>query len=239
MTDHNESPFSRTEALLGPEGISRLQQATMAVFGLGGVGGSCAEALARCGVGRLILVDHDRVQPSNLNRQVIALHSTVGMLKTEALTNRLLDINPGLRIEAHPIFYGPDSQDQLNLTRCDAVIDCVDTLEAKLLLALKAQEADYIFLSAMGAGYRQNPLAFCFADIHETKTCPLARRMRKACRERGIDKLRVLYSEEEPLPRKTATQLLRPPPGSLPFVPPVAGLALAGEAVRLLLLKQA
>ncbi|MDD4080447.1 MAG: tRNA threonylcarbamoyladenosine dehydratase [Eubacteriales bacterium] len=233
----HESPFSRTEALLGQEGIRLLQNATMAVFGVGGVGGSCAEALTRCGVGRLILVDNDRIQPSNLNRQVIALHSTLGMLKTEAMRARLLDINPELKIDTYPFFYSPETQDMVPLDSCDAVIDCVDTLEAKLLLAKKAQTDDYIFLSAMGAGFRQDPLRFRFADIYETKSCPLARRMRKACRERGIKSIRVLYSEEEPMPRKTDPGMLRPPPGSLPFVPPVAGLALAGEAVRLLLQK--
>ncbi len=235
--DPHDSPFSRTEALLGKESVRMLQNCTMAVFGIGGVGGSCAEALARCGVGHLILVDFDHIQPSNLNRQVIALHSTLGMLKTEALRTRLLDINPDLKIDAYPVLYGPETQDMVPLDNCSAVIDCMDTLAAKLLLTQKAQIADFIFLSAMGAGFRQDPLRFRFADSYETKSCPLARRMRKACREHGIKRLRVLYSEEEPMPRKTNPGMQRPPPGSLPFVPPVAGLALAGEAVRLLLLK--
>lgn len=233
-----EGPFSRTEALLGTEGVQKLRRSALAVFGLGGVGGSCAEALARAGVGRLILVDHDRVQPSNLNRQAAALHSTLGMRKVDALGKRLLDINPDLRIDAYPVFYSRDSESSVPLNDCDGVIDCMDSLEAKLLLAEAAQQADFFLLSAMGAGNRQDPLRFRFADIYATHTCPLARRMRKACRERGIASLRVLYSDEEPMAPKT-DQGSNPRPilGSLPFVPPAAGMALAGEAVRLLLLR--
>lgn len=226
---------SRTQLLLGAEAIQKLKNAAMAVLGLGGVGGSCAEALARCGVGRLILVDHDTVQPSNLNRQVIALHSTLGMTKTEAMKNRLLDINPDLLIDAFPVFYEAETASSIPLDQCHVVIDCMDTLEAKLLLAKQAQDTGFILLSAMGAGNRRDPLQFRFADIHGTSVCPLARRMRKACREQGIQQLRVLYSTEVPLLPKTDQGMNRPPIGSLPFVPPVAGMALAGEAVRLLL----
>lgn len=233
--NENESPFSRTEALLGKDGIRRLSRATIAVFGLGGVGGSCAEALARSGVGHLILVDHDRVQPSNLNRQAIALRSTLGMLKTEAAKARLLDINPELVIDVFPLFYDRDTADAVPLAGCDIVIDCMDTLEAKLLLAQTAQAAPFTLLSAMGAGNRLNPQRFRFADIYDTKVCPLARRMRKACRERGILRLRVLYSDEEPVPVRAAPGQPRPVVGSLAFVPPSAGMALAGEAVRLLI----
>ncbi len=199
------------------------------------MGGSCAETLARFGVGRLILVDHDRVQLSNLNRQVIALYSTLGQLKTEATGARLRDINPAVRLDLCPVFYNRKTADSVPLDAADAVIDCVDTLEAKLLLAEKAQAGSFILLSAMGAGNRQDPLRFRFADIYQTQVCPLARRMRKACRERGIQRLRVLYSDEEPMPLNIKNASSRPTPGTLSHVPPVAGMALAGEAIRLLL----
>ena len=237
MTDHHEGPFSRTERLLGSDALRKLQGSTAAVFGLGGVGGSCAEALGRAGIGRMLLIDHDIVQPSNLNRQVLALHSTLGKRKAEVMAERLLDINPSLQIEVFPVFYSSQTAHLVPLEACDVVIDCVDTLEAKLLLAARSEEKGFLLLSAMGAGNRQDPLRFQFADIYDTSVCPLARRMRKACRERGISRLRVLYSTEEPLSLKTNQGTVRPSPGSLPFVPPVAGMALAGEAVRLLLLK--
>ena len=237
MNINQESPFVRSASLLGEEAIEVLHRSTVAVFGLGGVGGSCAEALARSGVGRLILVDHDIIQPSNLNRQLIALRSTLGQSKVQVMASRARDINPAIKAEPYPVFYSQDTAESIPLDSCDAVIDCVDTLEAKLLLAQKAQDMGFILLSAMGAGNRQNPMGFKFADIYETSVCPLARRMRKACRERGIPSLRVLYSTEEPMPIKTNQGTVRPSPGSLPFVPPAAGLALAAEAVRLLIRK--
>ncbi|MGI6686882.1 MAG: tRNA threonylcarbamoyladenosine dehydratase [Christensenellales bacterium] len=232
-----ESPFARTASLLGEEAIQLLQRKTVAVFGLGGVGGSCAEALARSGIGRLILVDHDIIQPSNLNRQVVALHSTLGQPKAQVMAARVRDINPAIQADPYLIFYHQETADSIPLETCDAVVDCVDSLEAKLLLARQAQEMGFILLSAMGAGNRQDPMGFKFADIYETSVCPLARRMRKACREQGIPSLRVLYSTEPPLSTKTDQGMLHPSIGSLPYVPPAAGMALAGETVRLLLLK--
>lgn len=230
-----DSMFTRTRAVLGPEALDTLKKAHVAVFGLGGVGGSCAEALARGGVGRLTLVDHDVISLSNLNRQTLALRSTLGQQKAEVCKARLLDINPDLIIHALPLFYDADQQEAIDFSTLSAVADCVDTLSAKMLIAKKAQEAGVPLVSCLGAGNRLDATMLCFADIYDTAICPLARRMRKACREAGLEKLRVLYSRETPVTAVLSDENGRHPPGSVSFVPPVAGIIIAGDLIKTLL----
>ena len=230
--------FTRTIALIGQAAFERLQEAKVAVFGIGGVGAACAEALVRSGVGTVALIDHDLVTPSNINRQLIALHSTLGQEKAWACKQRLLDISPEAKILAYPFFYSESTQENLNMADFDAAADCMDTLSAKLLLAAKAPQNNCYLVSCMGAGNRLDPGKFRFADIYQTKVCPLAKRMRKACRDQEIPALRVLYSEEEPVKAETASQNGRHPPGSMAFVPPVAGMMIAGEIVRHLIARQ-
>lgn len=223
-----ESWYERTEQLLGSEGIERLAKARVAVFGVGGVGGYVVEALARCGVGALDLIDNDVVMPGNLNRQIIATVSTLGKAKVEAARDRIRDINPDCRVSIHRIFYLPDTAERFDFRRYDYVVDAIDTVSGKLMLAEQAGEAGTPIISAMGAGNKLDPTAFRVADIYETKVCPLARVMRRELRKRGIPSLKVVYSEEEP---RSAGAV----PGSVSFVPSVAGLILAGEVVKDLL----
>lgn len=237
MTDEGISreAFSRTATVIGEEALDRLHGCRVAVFGLGGVGSACAEALARGGIGHLALIDHDRVKPSNLNRQLIALRSTLGMGKAEVTEKRLLDINPELDIKTYPLFYGDETEGAVDLSRYDAVADCVDTLGAKLLLARKAGEMGWYLLSCMGTGNRLDPGRLRFADIYRTDACPLARRLRKACRDAGIPALRVLYSDEAPVRILAGHENGRHIPGSVSFVPPVAGMMMAGDIIRFLI----
>jgi len=223
--------FARTIALIGPEAFERLQAARVAVFGLGGVGAACAEALARSGVGTLALVDHDVISPGNINRQLIALNSTLGQQKTSACAIRLRDINPEINVIEHPVFYTQDTAGAIHLEDFDAVADCVDTLAAKVLLAQLAPQAGAYLVSCMGTGNRLDPGKLIFDDIYRTDTCPLARRMRKACRVSGIKSLRVLFSREEPLRVITQAEQGRHAPGAMAFVPPVAGMMMAGDIV--------
>ena len=230
--------MSRTAMLLGREAVERLEQATVAVFGLGGVGSYTAEALARAGVGRLILVDGDTVSDSNRNRQLIALCSTVGQPKAEVMARRVRDINPACRAEAHTVFYLPGEGQGL-IDGCDFVADAVDTVAAKLALAVYAKEHAIPIISSMGTGNKLHAELFEIADIRETSVCPLCRVMRKELKARGIEHLKVLYSKEIPLkPADDENDLRstgRPTPGSVSFVPPVAGLLIAGEVIRDLL----
>ena len=224
--------FSRTALLLGEDALRRLASCRVAVFGVGGVGGYCVEALARSGVGALDLIDSDTVSESNLNRQIIALHSTV-----EVARERVLDINPDCRVTVHPVFYLPEARDRFNFSDYDYVADCIDTVKGKLALIEQAQEAGTPVISAMGAGNKLDPSRFEVADIYETSVCPLARVMRLECRRRGIDRLKVVYSKEPPLhPQGAApmkgTAVGHPAPGSVAFVPSVAGLIMAGEIIR-------
>ena len=212
--------LARTALLLGEEALEKLKNARVAVFGVGGVGGYCVEALARSGIGALDLIDSDTVALSNLNRQIIALRSTVGRLKVEVAAERVRDINP----------------DRFDFRAYDYVVDCIDTVKGKLALAEQAQEAGTPIISAMGAGNKLDPTRFEIADIYETSVCPLARVMRTECRKRGIRRLKVVYSRETPLaPRDTGSNEKKgahPAPGSIAFVPSVAGLILAGEVIR-------
>lgn len=229
-----DETFSRTERLLGAEAMARLRKARVAVFGIGGVGGYAAEALARCGVGTLDLVDSDTVALSNINRQIIALRSTVGMLKVDAAKARILDINPEAAVNTWPVFYLPETADRFDFARYDYIIDAVDTVAAKLSLAEAARDVGVPLISAMGAGNKLDPTAFEVADISKTTVCPLARVMRRELKKRGIHHLKVVYSREEPLspaPAKT-DEGRRSVPGSIAFVPPVVGLILAGEVIK-------
>ena len=230
--------FARTERLIGRAALARLSQCRVAVFGLGGVGGMAAEALARSGVGTLALFDHDRVSLTNLNRQVIALHSTLGQHKTEAMARRLLDINPALRLELFPLFYLPETAAQVDLSSYDYIVDAVDTVTAKLTLAQEAGRAGVPIISALGAGNRLDPSLLRIGDLYETAVCPLARVMRKAARQRGIERLTVAYSLEPPLVPEESREApsaglpRRDTPASASFVPPAMGLLIASRVVR-------
>jgi len=231
-----ETPFSRTELLLGAEAMARLRASRVAVFGIGGVGGHAAEALVRSGVGAIDLVDSDQVSVSNLNRQLFALRSTIGMDKVDAAKARLLDINPDLIVRTHKCFFLPETADQFDFAAYDYILDCIDTVTGKLQLAEAAHRAGTPMISSMGAGNKLDPAAFEVADIYETSVCPLARIMRKELRKRGIPALKVVYSREEAMePLEKAEpdrQGRRALPGSVAFVPPVAGLIMAGEVVK-------
>lgn len=227
--------FSRTALLLGDEALSRLKNVRVAVFGVGGVGGYAVEALARSGVGALDLIDNDTVAQSNINRQIIALNSTVGQFKADVAAKRVLDINPECKVRAVKVFYMPESADKFDFTQYDYIIDAIDTVKGKLALARQAQDAGTPIISCMGAGNKLDPTSFEVADIYDTSICPLARIMRKECRARGIRHLKVVYSKEMPVrPVKKCEEqtVRRDTPGSVSFVPSVAGLILAGEVVK-------
>lgn len=232
-----EEQYSRTAMLLGEEGIARLQRARVAVFGLGGVGGYVVEALARAGIGQLDLIDKDTVSISNLNRQILATHATLGMEKTQAARLRVAEINPDCQVRTHSLFYLPDTAGEFDLGQYDYIVDAVDTVTAKLTLVQKAAEAGTPIISSMGTGNKLDASAFRVADISKTSVCPLARIIRKELGKRGIRHLKVVYSQEE-ASRPTgwedaaAAEGKRQIPGSLPFVPGAAGLILAGEVIK-------
>lgn len=231
-----EEPFSRARMLLGDAAMETLRGAAVAVFGLGGVGGTAAEALGRAGVGRLALFDPDRVALSNLNRQAAALHSTLGRLKAEVMRDRLLDIYPEADVTAHPIFYAADNADDVDLTGFSYIVDAIDTVSSKLLLIQRAKEAGVPMISCMGTGNKLDPSRLRVADLADTRVCPLARVMRRELKKRGILHLQVVYSDEPPrvpsYEEGDAVPVRRRPPGSVSFVPPAAGLLLAGAVVR-------
>ena len=232
-----EEQFSRTAMLLGEEGVERLKRARVAVFGLGGVGGFVVEALARAGIGQLDLIDKDTVSTSNLNRQLLATHSSLGMLKTEAARLRAAEINPDCQVRTYPLFYLPDTASQFDLGQYDYLVDAMDTVTAKLTLAQQAAEKNVPLISCMGTGNKLDASAFRVADISKTSGCPLARVMRKELGKRGIKHLKVVYSQEEPMKptdweEEAAATGKRQIPGSLPFVPGTAGLILAGEVIK-------
>ena len=227
--------FSRTALLLGEEGVHRLTEARVAVFGIGGVGGYAAEALARSGVGTLDLIDKDTVSLSNINRQIIALHSTVGRYKVDVMKERILDINPMAKVNTRACFFLPETAGQFDFSQYDYVIDAVDTVSAKIQLICQAREAGVPVISSMGAGNKLDPGRFEVADIAQTSVCPLAKVMRRELKKRNISGVKVVYSKEEP--RKPLSQVRdaesgKTVPGSLAFVPSAAGLILAGEVVR-------
>lgn len=236
--------LARTRILLGDAGLERLGNAHVAVFGLGGVGSFCAEALARAGIGALTLVDDDRVTATNLNRQLVALHSTLGQSKAQVMASRVLDINPACRVRPVELFYGAQTADRLPLGGLSYIVDAVDTVSAKLLLAQNGEAAGVPVISAMGTGNKLDAAGFRVTDIYDTDICPLARIMRKELRRRGVAQLKVVYSPDPPRTKGGAPETGdtdtsrpgrpadRPVPGSVSFVPPAAGLMLAGEVVR-------
>ena len=238
--------FIRTRLLVGDEPLDRLKKAKVAVFGVGGVGGYCVEALARSGIGTLHLYDDDTVSESNLNRQLAALHSTIGQSKAEVMVRRVQDINPDCAVRSFRMFYLPENADKVNLAQYDYIIDCIDTVTAKLELVTRCSTLQVKIISAMGTGNKFDPSAFVVTDISKTQGCPLARTMRKELRRRGIHHLKVVYSTERPTsplrsadcedPEDTGTRpastARRDTPGSMPFVPAAAGLLLASTVVR-------
>ena len=227
--------FTRTERLLGADAMERLAASRVAVFGVGGVGGYAVEALARSGVGTLDLIDNDKVCESNLNRQIIALHSTLGQYKVDAAAQRARDINPDITVNAHKLFYTPETAGELDFRSYDYMIDAIDTVTGKLDLAVKAQEYQIPVISSMGAGNKLDPGRFVVTDLAKTTMDPLARIMRKELKKRGIRHLKVVYSTEKPMPVEpveTEASLRRTTPGSTAWVPAAAGLMLAGEVIR-------
>lgn len=222
--------FSRTELLLGKEAMDKLSDARVAVFGIGGVGGYVCEALVRSGVGAFVLIDDDKVCLSNLNRQIIATQKTIGRYKTEVMKERILEINPDAKVTIHNCFFLPENAENFPFAEYDYVIDAVDTVTAKIALVMKAQENDVPVISSMGAGNKLDGSRFLVADIYQTKMCPLAKVMRRELKKRGVKKLKVVYSEEEPI-RHEGTER-GDIPGSVAFVPSVAGLIIAGEVVK-------
>lgn len=220
-----DAMYERTALIIGEEGVNKLCNSRVAVFGVGGVGGYVAEALARAGVGSLLLVDNDVVSESNLNRQIIALRSNIGRLKTECMKERIADINPDAKVDIVSMFYLPENADSIDLSGCDYVVDAIDTVTAKLELIGRCKNKGIRIISSCGTGSKLHPELFKITDIYKTSVCPLAKVMRKELKERGIDSLKVLYSEEIPITRDR-------PPGTLSYVPSMAGLMIAGEVIR-------
>jgi len=242
--------FSRTQLLLGEEAMEKLKNSTVAIFGIGGVGSYVAEALARCGIGSFVLFDDDKVCLTNINRQIIATRKTIGRKKVEVMAERIMDINPKAKVETNACFYMPDNADDYDFTKYDYIVDAVDTVTAKLELIVRANAANIPIMSSMGAGNKLDPTKFEVADIYKTSMDPLAKVMRHELKKRGIKKLKVVYSKEEPItplddeemscksncvcPTGTTRKCTdkRAIPGSISFVPSVAGLIIAGEVVK-------
>ncbi len=233
--------FSRTALLLGRDGVNRLHSAHVAVFGIGGVGGFTAEALARAGVGQLDLFDNDTVSLTNINRQIIALHSTVGRAKVDVMEERLRDIHPGIIIKKHRLFYTPETAETVDLSGIDYIVDAIDTVSAKLELAVRAKALGIPLITALGAGNKLDPTRLQVSDISKTSVCPLAKVMRHELKKRGIDHLKVVWSDEPPLAPVDENEAAechaenpsrRAAPGSVSFVPSVMGLIIASEVIR-------
>lgn len=223
--------LSRTELLLGSDGIERLKNAHVAVFGVGGVGGYVAEALVRSGVGEIDVIDNDTVSVSNINRQIIALHSTIGMYKVDAVRERALDINPNVKINCYRTFFMPDTADEFDFSKYTYVADAIDTVTGKIEIIMRAKVAGAGVISAMGAGNKLDPSRFEVEDIYKTSVCPLARVMRRELRARGIKDLKVVYSKEEAIKASESVGERRAP-ASIAFVPAAVGLVMAGEIIR-------
>ena len=226
-----ESQFERTALLLGKASVERLARKRVAVFGVGGVGGFVCEGLVRAGIGAIDIVDKDIVAISNINRQLIALHSTVGKNKVDVLEERLKDINKNLIIKKYKCFFLPETSETFDFREYDYVVDAIDTVTGKIELILKAKEAGVPIISAMGAGNKLDPTAFQVSDIYKTSVCPLARVMRRELKKRGVEKLKVVYSKEEPI-KPQFEEGEEVVPGSVSFVPPALGLIIAGEIVK-------
>lgn len=234
-----ETQFSRTQRIIGDEALERLAKSRVAVFGVGGVGGYVCEALVRSGVGKFDLIDNDQVALSNLNRQIIALHSTIGKYKVDVMKERMLDINPEVEVNTYRCFFLPENADDFPFEQYDYVVDAVDTVTAKIELVMKCKEANVPIICSMGAGNKLDGSLFRVADIYKTNVCPLAKVMRRELKKRGIKKCKVVYSEEVPIKpledhdsKDENLSKKRAIPGSIAFVPSAAGLVLAGEVVR-------
>ncbi len=227
--------FSRQNIVFGSDSLVKLKNARVAVFGVGGVGGYVCEALARSGVGTLDIIDNDTVSPSNINRQIIALHSTIGRSKVDVCKERLLDINPEITVNAYNCFFLKENEKDFEFEKFDYIVDAIDTVSGKLALAMIADKLNIPIISSMGAGNKTDPTRFRVSDISKTSVCPLAKTMRKLCRENGVRKLKVVYSEETPIISEVLvdeTSNKRQIPGSLSFVPSAVGLIMAGEVVK-------
>lgn len=227
--------FSRTELEYGKEALDKLYKSRIAVFGIGGVGSYAAESLVRAGVKKIDLIDNDTICLTNINRQLFALHSTIGLDKTCAAKQRLLDINPDAEITCRNLFYCKETENEIDFSEFDYIIDAIDTVSSKILIAQNAKTANVPLISAMGAGNKLDPTAFEVTDIYKTAVCPLAKVMRMELKKRGIKKLKVVYSKELPLKPKEISEeksAKRQIPGSNPFVPPVMGLIIASEVVK-------
>lgn len=226
--------FSRTELLIGAEALKTLARSRVAVFGVGGVGGYVTEALARSGVGALDLIDNDTVAPTNLNRQIIATHDTIGLYKVDVAKARVYSINPDCRVTTYKTFYLPETENTFNFADYDYIVDAIDTVAGKIALAVNAKAAGTPIISSMGTGNKLDPTAFRVADLYDTKVCPLCKVMRRECRRRGVSELKVVYSEEEPFTPAESDEATgkRRTPGSTAFTPGVAGLIIAGEVVK-------
>lgn len=231
------NPYDRTRLLLGSGAMEKLKNAKVAVFGLGGVGGYVVEALARCGIGALELIDHDTLSITNINRQILATRSTMGKSKALVAKERVLDIDPDIRVTARQTFFGPDTAQEFDFTQYSYVVDAIDTVTGKLALVTAAQAAGVPIISSMGTGNKLDPTKFQIVDITKTSVCPLARIMRKECAKRGIRHLKVLFSTEDPIapaeiPAEELPEGRRALPGSVSFVPSAAGLIIASEVVK-------
>ena len=233
--------YSRTRLLLGQDGLKKLRDSHVALFGLGGVGGYTAEALARAGIGAIDLIDDDTINETNLNRQLLALHSTIGLSKTAVAKARILDIDPTINVRTFETFYLPETADQFDFSQYDYVIDAIDTVTGKLQLIAQAKHAGVPVISCMGTGNKLDPTGFRVADISKTSGCALARIMRKECGKRGLKNVKVVYSKELPMDPQTDCEDVEPQregssrrstPGSVSFVPAVAGLIMAGEVIK-------
>ena len=226
--------FSRTRLLIGSDGIEKLHNAKVAIFGIGGVGSFVVEALARAGIGNFILIDNDTVSISNLNRQIIATKSTIGKFKVDVAKQRILDINENADVQIYNEFFMPDSKIDILNNSVSYIVDCIDTVTAKIELAIRAEKMNIPIISSMGTGNKLDPTKFEITDIYKTSVCPLAKVMRKELKSRGIDKLKVVYSKEEPIKinNNTGECNKKQTPGSISFVPSVAGLIIAGEVVK-------
>lgn len=224
--------FARTAMLIGADALDKLSSCRVAIFGIGGVGGYVAEALARSGIGHLDLIDNDTVNITNINRQIIATHDTIGQLKTEAMKKRILSINPNAVINTFNVFYLPENSGQFDFSEYDYIVDAVDTVTAKIEIIVNAKKKGTPVISSMGTGNKLDPTRFEIADIYKTSVCPLAKVVRHELKKRGVDKLKVLYSKEEPIKNNNSSDNGKAIPASIAFVPSVAGLIIAGEVVK-------
>lgn len=223
--------FSRTEKLIGKDALEKLASCRVAIFGIGGVGGYVMEALARSGVGHFDLIDNDTVNITNLNRQIIATHDTIGKFKVDVAKNRILSINPKAEVSVYKTFYLPENSYQFDFSSYDYVVDAVDTVTAKIEIVVNAETRNIPVISCMGTGNKLNPTLFEITDIYKTSVCPLAKVMRRELKKRGVKKLKVLYSKEEPI-KQDIDSGEKPTPASISFVPSVAGLIIAGEVIK-------